>query len=444
MNKGLQLFSVIFLTFLTVLFASEAEAQTALFDVANYDAEIEPDLASKSVRGKVSIQFKSLASELKEITLDAGALEIDSIKENSADLEFEKESGNLKIRFARPLKIGERGEIEITYHDVPKYGMQFFPEQNQVYTIFSTSQWMPCVDSPDDRASFRLNLITPGNVKTIANGEMIGERELGNGKISSRWEQKTEVSTYLFGFAFGEFQELTQKEKQMTFRYLFDKSFSDEDIKKIFADAKDMLHFFEKKAGVKYQYKTYTQVLTAGNAQQEVDGFTLMTAKYGRGVLKDDKDIWLGTHEFAHQWWGNMVTNRDWTHFWLNEGFANFMTAAYFEHRFGRAKYLSEIKRYRESYQKVRDAGFDKPLVFPTWNKPTREDRCLVYDKGAYVLYLLREELGDKLFWKGFKEYTRKHWGKSVETKDFQNSMETASGKDLSKFFDKWIYLKGN
>ena len=138
-----------------------------------------------------------------------------------------------------------------------------------------------------------------------------------------------------------------------------------------------------------------------------------------------------------------MVTNRDWTHFWLNEGFANFMTAAYFEHRFGRAAYLSEIKRYRESYEKLRDAGFDKSLVFPDWNKPKREDRRLVYDKGAYVLYLLREELGDKLFWKGLKEYTRKYWGKSVETKDFQNSMEKASGKDLSKFFDKWVYLKG-
>ena len=100
--------------------------------------------------------------------------------------------------------------------------------------------------------------------------------------------------------------------------------------------------------------------------------------------------------------------------------------------------------RSRESYKKVRDAGKDKSLVFPNWSKPTREDHRLVYDKGAYVLYLLRLELGDKLFWKGFKEYTRKYWGKSVETKDFQNAMEKASGKHLSKFFAKWIYLNGN
>ncbi|MEO6587711.1 MAG: M1 family aminopeptidase, partial [Pyrinomonadaceae bacterium] len=100
------------------------------------------------------------------------------------------------------------------------------------------------------------------------------------------------------------------------------------------------------------------------------------------------------------------------------------------------------IKRYKLSYEKVRDAGKDKSLVFPNWNKPTREDRRLVYDKGAYVVHLLRLELGEKLFWKGFKEYTRKYWNKSVETKDFQSVMEKSSGKDLSKFFDKWVYLK--
>ena len=420
------------------------KAQPKLFDVINYDAEIAPDLTNKSITGKVSVRFISLSENLTEITLDAGALEIDSVEEKLKNLKFEKNESLLKIELAKALKKGETREIEIVYHGTPKYGIEFFPEQNQVYTIFSTSQWMPCVDAPDDRAAFRLNLITPNNVKTVAGGEMIGARELSNGKILARWEQKIPVSTYLFGFAFGEFQELNIKNGEMTFRYLFDKSFSAADIEKIFVDAKEMMAFYEKKAGVKYPYKTYTQVLTAGNAKQEVDGFTLMTAEYGRGVLKDEKDIWLGAHEFAHQWWGNSVTNRAWTHFWLNEGFANFMTAAYLEHRFGRASYIAEIERYRKSYEKMRDAGRDKSLVFPTWNKPTREDRRLVYDKGAYVVHLLREELGEKLFWQSFKEYTRKYWGKSVETKDFQNAMEKASGKDLSGFFNKWVYLRAN
>jgi len=116
------------------------------------------------------------------------------------------------------------------------------------------------------------------------------------------------------------------------------------------------------------------------------------------------------------------------------------MSAAYKEHRFGREEYLAEIERSRARYEKVRAAGKDKSLVFPDWNSPTSEDRALVYHKGAYVMHLLREELGDEAFWKGLKEYTQKYWGKSVETEDFQQTIEKSSGKDLSVFFNKWVY----
>ncbi|HEX8248006.1 MAG TPA: M1 family aminopeptidase, partial [Pyrinomonadaceae bacterium] len=81
---------------------------------------------------------------------------------------------------------------------------------------------------------------------------------------------------------------------------------------------------------------------------------------------------------------------------------------------------------------------------FPDWNRPASEDRVLVYQKGAYVTHLLREEMGDAAFWKGLKDYTRKYWGKSVETVDFQKTMEKSSGKDLSAFFNKWVYLTKN
>jgi aminopeptidase N len=151
--------------------------------------------------------------------------------------------------------------------------------------------------------------------------------------------------------------------------------------------------------------------------------------------------MWLGAHELAHQWWGNMVTCRNWNHFWLNEGIATFMAAAYKEHRFGREEYLREIESNRVAYQKVHDLGKDRSLVFPDWLNPTAEDRTLVYDKGAYVLHLLRGELGERAFWAGIQLYTRKYFGKSVTTPDFQKMMEQASGKDLTHFFSKWIYL---
>jgi aminopeptidase N len=434
LHKNMSIIVMLFIAFSAV----QIKGQTASFDVTNYDAEIAPDFESKSVSGKVVVSFRSLSNNLKEITLNAGVLEIDRVGIGLNVLPFEKKDGLLRIQISRPLKKNEKLKIEIAYHGTPKYGIQFFPEQSQIYTVFSTSQWMPCVDSPDDRASFRLALDFRRDDLTV----------VGNGRLAEKnkpqvfvWEQRNPVPTYLFGFAAGNFREVTELHKNTTFRYLAPSQFSEVEIKKIFRETADMLDFYEEKAGVKYPSKIYTQVLAAGNAQQEMAGFSALNEEYGCGVLENEKKIWLGAHEFAHQWWGNSVTNRAWTHFWLNEGIANFMTAAYLEHRFGRAEYTSEIERYKQSYEKVRDAGKDKPLVFPDWNKPTREDRRLVYDKGAYVTHLLREELGEKLFWKGFREYTRKYFGKSVETKDFQASMEKSSGKDLSAFFNKWIYL---
>jgi aminopeptidase N len=210
----------------------------------------------------------------------------------------------------------------------------------------------------------------------------------------------------------------------------------------MFRDTPDMLEFYEERAGVRYADETYTQVLAAGGVEQEMSSFTALNESYGKRVLANERDLWLGAHEFAHQWWGNMVTCRDWNHFWLNEGMANFMTAAYIEHRFGRAEYLREIESYRTSYEKVRTVGKDKSLVFPDWLHPTPQDRTLVYDKGAYVLHLLREELGEQAFWKGIRSYTRAYFGKSVVTADFQTAMERASGRSLAPFFSRWVYLK--
>ena len=448
MNKLFNIeFSGIFLRFvilicLTFVILLSINAQTKPFDVISYDAEITPQLDTKSVAGKVVIQFKSQQNKLGEITLDAGSLEIDSVKENQTNLQFEKTDKFLKIKFLHPLKTNEISKIAIAYHGMPKFGVSFFPEQNQVYTIFSTDQWMPCVMAPNDRAEFRLTLNLKGeNLTTVGNGVLKSSK---NNAKSVVWEQKLPVPTYLFGFAIGNFKEITEKHNGTVLRYLASPQFSEADVKKIFKETANMLDFYESKAGVKYPHKVYTQVLSQGNAQQEMSGFAMIGERFGQMLLNDEKRIWTTSHEFAHQWWGNMVTNQDWTHFWLNEGLTNFMCAAYFEHRFGRADYLSEIERYKQSYEKIKLAGKDKSLVFPDWNKPTREDRALVYDKGAFVIHLLREELGEELFWKGIKEYTQKFWGKSVVTKDFQNAMEAATKKNLTIFFDKHIYLKTN
>ena len=415
-----------------ILIAGRA-AQAAALDVLHYSATLEPDIAGKSVKGTVNIRF---VTDAPEAEFNCGDLTVDSVRFKRAALKFSVVDHRLRVSLPPKAR-----EIEIEFHGTPKYGIRFFPDRQQVYTIFSTSQWMVCVDDPADKATLTFKLILPANLTPVANGKLVSQHALSNNRRLSEWRQRAAIPTYIFGFAAGPFQVVREKYGHVEFKY-FATNYSQDEVRRIFRDTPNILDFFEARAGVKYADRTYTQVLAAGGVEQEMSSFTALRETYGKDVLANEHDIWLGVHEFAHQWWGNMVTCRDWNHFWLNEGIASFMAAAYIEHRFGRTAYMKEIDSYRASYEKVKAAGKDKSLVFPDWLHPTREDRTLVYDKGAYVLHLLREQMGESAFWSGMRLFTQRNFGKSVVTADFVSAMEEANGKSLEDFFAKWVYLR--
>src|SRR5215212_1118440 len=340
-------------------------AHAAALDVLHYSATVEADIAGKSVKGTVRIRF---SSDSQEAEFNCGDLAIDSVRLAGAPLKFSV--ADHRLRVSLPLNPRATREIEIEFHGTPKYGIRFFPDRQQVYTVFSTSQWMVCVDDPADKATFTFRLILPANLTPMANGQLLSQRNLPDKKRVSEWRQKSAIPTYIFGFAAGPFHVVKEKHRNVELQYLAT-NYNENEVRRIFRDTADMLDFFEDHAGVKYADKTYTQVLAAGGVEQEMSSFTALKEAYGKQVLENEQDLWLAAHEFAHQWWGNMVTCRDWNHFWLNEGIATFMAAAYLEHRFGRAAYLREIESNRAAYEKVRDAGKDKPLVFPDLDHPT-------------------------------------------------------------------------
>jgi aminopeptidase N len=171
-----------------------------------------------------------------------------------------------------------------------------------------------------------------------------------------------------------------------------------------------------------------------------MSGFSVLKNTYGELVLKDSTETNLISHELAHQWWGNRITCENWNHFWLNEAFATYMSAAYNEYRFGKEKYDSDIASYYKVYQEIKKRGSDKPLVFKDWSNPSQDDRNVVYFKGAYVLHCLRKEMGDESFWEGIKQYSKKHFGQLVTTVDFQNAMEESAKRNLDDFFKEWVY----
>lgn len=418
--------------------AITSRGQSSSAAIKHYDVTLELDIANKTIKGSMVITLAARRS-LQLIELQCGDLIVDSVISGNMPLKYSVDNHQLRI-FLSP-KSSSSPEIKIEYHGAPRRGVRFFPERMQAYTVFSTSQWMICLDDPNERATLRLRLIVPADLTTVGNGRFTGKKTLNNGKAEHDWRQENPVPSYTYGFVVGRLHTTTQRYRSTELHYLAEQ-YTTKQLLQIFRDSADMMQFYEERSGVKYPGSSYSQVLAAGGVEQEMAGFTALKERYGQAVLDNPRDVWLGAHEMAHQWWGIGVGCEAWTHFWLNEGMATFMADAYKEHRFGRAEYLKEIAGSRRLYERVRDAGKDRSLVFPDWLHPTTEDRTLVYDKGALVLHLLREELGEKAFWSGIRSYTRKYFGKSVTTPDFQAAMQKVTKKNLTPFFDKWVYLK--
>ncbi len=415
-------------------------AKASSIDVLHYRANIEPDIPNKKIRGEVSIEFKALQNT-QEISFDCDGLKISELNLLGIPSSYRIKGRKVYISLKESLRTHETYELKITYEGNPRWGVVFHPEASSISTVFSTSQWMVCKEAIEDKATLDLTIIAPKELTVVASGQWHKQTEIEGGKIASQWHLEQPVSAYIFGFAIGPFNTTTQKHKHTRFDYLSAKHQSEE-LLQIFAETGNMLDFFEKKSGIPYPDSTYNQILFKGGISQEMANFCILRENYGEQVLKDPTAVNLAAHELAHQWWGNQVTCKDWTHFWLNEGMAVYMSTAFREHRWGKEVYEADMKVYYDAFQKVVQNGKDKGLVFPNWNNPSSEDRVLVYYKGAYVFHLLRQKLGDQTFWQALKRYTQAYYGKSVVTKDLQRIFEEVSHLDLQSFFDEWGYKK--
>jgi aminopeptidase N len=404
--------------------------------IVHYDVQLEPNLASRSITGTAVLTVVSAVDGAETITLGRGSLVIDRVSENGGTRAFTATGDQLVITLP-PVRSWQRRSVAITFHGAPRSGLVFMPEREQLYTVFSTAQWMPVVDAPDSRATLRLRLVIPRAWQAAASGrEMSRRRRTGEPDVVE-WRQEHAVPAYTFGFVAGAFTSVTERVNGVTFRYLA-AGMSEQQILRVFGESARMLAFFAERAGVAYSGAMYTQALVARAVGQEMAGLSVVSEDYGRAVLDDPSASGLLAHELAHQWWGNMVTCHAWTEFWLNEGVATYMVAAYHEHTLGESAYLSDIRSMRERVAAVAARGNDRSLVFPSWERPTADDRVIVYQKGALALHELRKLIGDAAFWSGIRRYTSSNFEMSVSTADLQTAMEQASRRDLGDFFAQW------
>jgi aminopeptidase N len=416
---------------------AEEPAPPRAFEVIHFTARLDPDLQAKTLRGTEKISLVPMATGIRDIAFDAGSLVIDEVRRQGKKLAFERTGTRLDIRLPDAVAVGRRIDIDIEYHGAPQSGLEFHPEADELYTIFSTSDWLVCLDTPEQRATLDLSVALPADFKATGNGRLVSKTALGNHRQLYRWRQDVPVPSFVYGFAAGKFNEADTRAGGIELRFL-SHDLQPDQLHQVFADTADVLKFFGDRAGIPYRGK-YDQALVTETIGQELAGFALLPEAYGRDVLEKPVAEDLMAHEAAHQWWGIMVTCRSWNDFWLNEGFADFMAAAYIQHRFGDAAYREIVEHWHQRVQRLVAAGKDHSLVYPQWNHPSRDDRAVVYQKGAYVLHLLREQMGERDFWNGIRSYTQEFRGRSVTTADFKSAMERSSGRNLDGFFRQWV-----
>lgn len=418
-------------------FVPSATATTRDFDVIGYSAKLVPDLAAGTIKGVESIDLRITGAEATQLQFDVGALAIDAVAIRGQPVEFTVANKKLVVALPAPARKGRKLVLAIEYHGAPRHGLQFHPEAAQLYTVFSTSEWLVTIDAPEERATLDLSVVLPADYLAAGNGPVVSRTGAGNNQVVYRWRQREPISSFAYGFAAGRFNEVESSSKGYRSRYL-SRTLNEEQARRLFANTGDMLAFFAERSGVPYRGK-YDQVLVTETIGQEVATFALLSESYAEATLAGTSSEELIAHEAAHQWWGIGTTCRTWGDFWLNEGFANFMAAAYVQHRYGDAQYNAAVDRWKARLDKLKADGKDRALVYERWDKPSKDDRAVVYQKGAYVLHLLRQELGEAAFWKGIRDYSRQYATGSVVTADFKEAMERSSGRDLDAFFNRWV-----
>ncbi|HEY4940865.1 MAG TPA: M1 family aminopeptidase [Rhizomicrobium sp.] len=421
-----------------LLFGPVAAAGPApAFRSMSYDVSLTPDFATGVLSGVEYLRFQSLSDGLDALSFTANPLAVNATLDGLADVTVTTEGNRRIFHLPRRLAKGEVATLVMSFAGRPRRDVVFTPDE--IHTGYFTCEAMICdVDRPGDRATLQLALTLPAGFDAVAPGELISRSSAGPGLETWRWREDRSYPSYLYGFAAGRYARAELAGGDAL--WVLYSGETPERVQAMFADTARMLAFYEAKAGMKLPERRYTQVLVSQNGDQEDASLSMIEKGSIEPILTDPQADGMMAHELAHQWWGNLLTCSDWKDLWLNEGMAGFMTAAYKEQRWGRAAYDREIAVAQRAWDAAKKAGMDEPLSWAGTYPTLRDKRRIAYGKSMVFLDALRSELGDDVFWRGVRRYTRANAGRSVTAVDLQKAFEATSGRDLSPTFKTWVY----
>jgi aminopeptidase N len=453
----------VFLLSLVPASAAEPErfAPDRPIDVERIDLDLDLDLKTKTIAGSATLTLRALR-DVRSVTLDAVDLRISEVKlvrrEGQAALRFDHDGKHL--RFDLGLAQGQRARVRVAYKAVkPQEGLYFFGPTKDApkvpYQVWSQGEtvtsryWFPCVDHPDERQATSLRVRVAEGLTVVSNGKP-GKRIAGEGKhkgkVTWSFRQDREHVAYLVTLVVGTFDVVSEtpwRGKVPITHYV--PPGRKGDAARSFARTKDMLDFFSAKTGVDYPWAKYEQVVVEqfSFGGMENTGATTLNERtlHDARAHLDYSSEGLVAHELAHQWYGDLLTCRDWAHVWLNESFATYFDALWTEHSRGVEDYAYELFGNSEGGMR---GGKRRPILDRRYPTPDSMFDGRVYPKGSCVLHMLRRQLGERAFWEGIQRYTRTHKDSGVETSDLRRALERASGRGLERFFRQWLERPGH
>lgn len=417
------------------------------FDTLHIALEIDVDFKRQSVAAVCRTEVRAFGDR-RSLRFDAVGLDFSRVSVDGARARCRVEKDKIEVRLPRRLKSGETATVEFRYAcRRPKAGLHFVSRPPQLWSQSQPEDaryWFPCHDAPHQKATSELKATVPEGFRAVSNGALVDESQ-GAGKTSYHWRMSRPHAIYLISVAVGRFSELRDDWDGIPITYYCEKG-READARRGFAKTPKALAFFSDYTGVRYPYEKYAQVAVA-EYPGGMENTTCTTQTDAilideRAALDNDLDL-LVAHELAHQWFGDLVTCRDWPHAWLNEGFATYLEVLFQEHDKGPDEAQYELFANAQAYFDEDARRYRRPVVCAAYKDPwVLFDRHL-YEKGAWVLHMLRHELGEDAFRASLKRYLSRHADRSVETSDLAAAVEDQTGRNLKPFFDQWIFKTG-
>ena len=426
-------------------------------DVKHVKLDISLDFDQETVSGTAYTTFSALFEEVTSVTFDAIELHIDEVTlVGGGKLAYSVGEKQLVVTLDRVYQHGEEFTVAISYHARPRIGLNFVkpaPEEPGRFThCYSFHQpqyaayWFPCHNCPNDRATTEILVTAPAQYIAIANGNLLEVKDNGATK-THHWLHSVPHASYLLSLVVGDFAVVEDTFQGMPVTYYVRKD-RVEDARLLMGKTPEMIRFFSEFIGVDYPYDNYKQTVVElytgamEHTTTTTHSFSLLLDQRAALDMRPDYEA-VVAHELAHQWFGDLVTCRDWSNTWLNEGFASYFDQLWGEHDLGKDYFKYSMHQEMKSYQNE-DKHYRRPIVYNVWsNEGWEMFDAHTYKKGEWVLHMLRHQLGEKAFRRAINYYLQRNRTREVVTADLQRALEESTGRSLEQFFQQWVYHGG-